>query len=673
MNCSWNAWTLWGSCQYSKGTCGNGTRKRSRSIKVHASCGGTNCRGLNNETTSCNKCCPRNCVWGSWALWGDCTKTCGSGSHVRTRNQTTEQYCGGTCAGSAKEVRECNKYTCPKHDGDCMWGFWSSWCACTKSCGGGYQSRTRHIMKEAAPGGNCIGEGKITRVCNTGCCPRDCVWAHWGYWSGCSYGTGKSCGTGLKTRSRDYAVEVYCGGKACIGQNQMNETCSSCCPSNCIWGQWQKWCHCSKSCNGGIQMRKRYIAKAESCGGVCPGVARYTRTCNMQCCPRDCVWENWNTWGHCFYGEGKLCGKGNQTRLRKYKEVEQCGGKPCTGSGKEIKECSKCCPKNCVMGEWGQWNQCSKTCGGGHQSRSRSVTEAASCGGTCEGTLRSSQSCNKKCCPSNCVWAPWQNWCPCSKTCGGGVRTRKRKKLVTESCGGQCTGDSSYSKTCNTGCCPRHCIWGTWGSWDSCFYGNGKFCGNGTRTRIRKYSQTSYCGGNNCIGSTMESKNCNKCCPRQCLWSQWSSWSKCSKSCGGGRQMKTRQVTAESACGGSCKGDSNITQACNRQCCPYDCKWRSWSTWSKCISGKISRKRQILSFQGCGGKCEGKAKEEVDCSCKAWTPWSRCDFGKTYKQCGHGGFQKRSRFCTSNVSKAEETHTTSCNAPCTIKFYTVQG
>ena len=158
------------------------------------------------------------------------------------------------------------QYICPQNDDDCMWGFWSSWCACTKSCGGGIQSKRRHIVKEATNDGNCTGNEKITRQCNKNCCPRDCLWAHWGLWSRCSYQGGKSCGTGWRERSRNYAVKEYCSGKSCTGEKSMNETCSSCCPADCIWASWQNWCHCSKSCNGESKLEKDTLLKLNRVG-----------------------------------------------------------------------------------------------------------------------------------------------------------------------------------------------------------------------------------------------------------------------------------------------------------------------------------------------------------------------------------------------------------------------
>ena len=53
-----------------------------------------------------------------------------------------------------------------------------------------------------------------------------------------------------------------------------------------------------------------------------------------------------------------------------------------------------------------------------------------------------------------CVWGPWSTWLSCSKTCGGGTKTRSRTKTKVEQNGGNCSGSRSDSKTCNTQTCP---------------------------------------------------------------------------------------------------------------------------------------------------------------------------------------------------------------------------
>ncbi|KAK7478695.1 hypothetical protein BaRGS_00030080 [Batillaria attramentaria] len=54
-------------------------------------------------------------------------------------------------------------------------------------------------------------------------------------------------------------------------------------------------------------------------------------------------------------------------------------------------------------------------------------------------------------------WSSWGSWGSCSKTCGGGTRTRSRTCTNPRpSCGGShCSGSSRQSSTCNTNaCCP---------------------------------------------------------------------------------------------------------------------------------------------------------------------------------------------------------------------------
>ena len=51
----------------------------------------------------------------------------------------------------------------------------------------------------------------------------------------------------------------------------------------------------------------------------------------------------------------------------------------------------------------------------------------------------------------------WNNWSPysaCSKTCGGGSRSKTRTKKVKEVHGGNCEGEHKINESCNTQDCP---------------------------------------------------------------------------------------------------------------------------------------------------------------------------------------------------------------------------
>jgi hypothetical protein len=56
---------------------------------------------------------------------------------------------------------------------------------------------------------------------------------------------------------------------------------------------------------------------------------------------------------------------------------------------------------NCVWNHWGQWEKCSKECGGGQQTRSRKERIPAQHGGNeCAGKATETNECNRRNCPS---------------------------------------------------------------------------------------------------------------------------------------------------------------------------------------------------------------------------------------------------------------------------------
>ena len=56
-------------------------------------------------------------------------------------------------------------------------------------------------------------------------------------------------------------------------------------------------------------------------------------------------------------------------------------------------------PVDCKWGPYGEWSSCSKTCGGGEKSRTRLVSQLASNGGkACEGEATETTSCNEAAC-----------------------------------------------------------------------------------------------------------------------------------------------------------------------------------------------------------------------------------------------------------------------------------
>lgn len=94
---------------------------------------------------------------------------------------------------------------------------------------------------------------------------------------------------------------------------------------------------------------------------------------------------------------------------------------------------------------WEQWTPCSVTCGMGKRTRTRhckgGVTGKDS---ECHGEVAETEPCQKGPCPMLCEWGCWT---PCSTTCGPGIRKRMRACAVPGSCPPQtCSPPPSYTE-----------------------------------------------------------------------------------------------------------------------------------------------------------------------------------------------------------------------------------
>lgn len=110
-------------------------------------------------------------------------------------------------------------------------------------------------------------------------------------------------------------------------------------------------------------------------------------------------------------------------------------------------------PKDCVMGPWSGWSGCSTSCGPGTQTRTRQVATQALNGGKCNFPTSETQACNVKPCPVNCQVGGWSGWSGCSKSCGGGTQTRTRGVITQPSNGGQGCPPLQETQSCNTHSC----------------------------------------------------------------------------------------------------------------------------------------------------------------------------------------------------------------------------
>ncbi|KAL9955603.1 hypothetical protein ACROYT_G036947 [Oculina patagonica] len=122
-----------------------------------------------------------------------------------------------------------------------------------------------------------------------------------------------------------------------------------------------------------------------------------------------------------------------------------------------------CAANNGGYSQWGDWTKCSVTCGTGQRSRSRTCTNPppSSGGKDCSGLGPDKETgeCDSGGCPVNGGYSDWAPYDKCSKTCGGGVQTRKRTctNPPPASSGKDCSGlgPDTYTRECNTIECPK--------------------------------------------------------------------------------------------------------------------------------------------------------------------------------------------------------------------------
>ena len=103
-----------------------------------------------------------------------------------------------------------------------------------------------------------------------------------------------------------------------------------------------------------------------------------------------CLWANAHGACFCLAGAPAGCGGCGSPSCPAGQHFTSWG---CTGSFGCKANCAWT-PVDCVLSDFSQWAACSKTCGSGTQSRSRSVVTPAAYGGAPCGALTDTRSCN---------------------------------------------------------------------------------------------------------------------------------------------------------------------------------------------------------------------------------------------------------------------------------------
>ena len=238
------------------------------------------------------------------------------------------------------------------------------------------------------------------------------------------------------------------------------------------------------------------------------------------------------------------------------------------------------CPIN---GGWNGWQKkglCSKECGGGLQTFSRSCNNPVPQygGEDCEGSDEKKEACNTNHCPIDGRWTDWKGATKCDVQCGGGHLRKER--FCTDPApaygGKPCVGDSVMTAECNSHPCPIDGGWTQWEIDQDC----DKPCGGGHLHKARSCTKPApQYGGSDCVGAASLTEECNTHqCPIDGGWTDWTFVTSCSKECGGGvRQMQRSCTEPSPAYGGAeCEGPDQKTEDCNTHHCPVNGGWGDW-------------------------------------------------------------------------------------------------
>lgn len=673
-DCTFSPWGEWHqpSCI---GLC-----TRSRSIAVVNNECGEPCHGPLVSTKRCLEECTEvvDCEFRSWSHWSQMDRSGPGALRYRSREVSQMPRNGGKpCEGDIREVDSfCEENDHLQH---CRLISWSDWVSCSKTCGGGWQLRTRAVAQPARNGGQpCQGDLSEGQTCAEFPCQEgDCILAPWSSWG--------DCWGGQRTRSRRVQREATAGGRPCGGPGSpvlLGETrpCSQH-GMDCQVSAWSAWDSCDKSCGGGEQQRHRQVQVYPMHGGLpCPTSLRELRACGSYSCGTvDCEATAWTEWGACSV----QCGAGQQQRDRQIARSAQGEGRKCNFILSETRACrdngggsmAGCGMVNCLWGDWSSWSGCTCSCGGGQRTRNRHIAQSPQGGGgRCEAKHKeeigpcNTHSCAETACRDG-AWGEWQEWSPCSASCTGGLRYRHRRmEHEANECGRPAEGLSRDVAPCNQNvpCAGDvNCQFDSWTQWSACT----RTC-DGIKRRSRRIAVHGRGRGEWCVGATKETSPCAPspgapapiaCQPvhaRDCIISQWSSWGQCDVTCGGGQSMRERSVDQEARGGGTpCLGSLTETRGCHNQECHHegprrDCRWGEWSQWGACnkCGGQRERFRHVIHEALNGGRpcelgsaeetgrCPRKCHESMYCIWSQWESWSDCSMS-----CGTGGIRHRQR------------------------------
>ncbi|GAB1299762.1 A disintegrin and metalloproteinase with thrombospondin motifs 20 [Apodemus speciosus] len=489
----------------------------------------------------------------SWHVgpWGSCTATCGHGYQMRAVKCVSEIF------GTMLDDRECPQASRPSDRQDCIFApclaipkvlatslpaiplgkaaQWrhGSWTPCSVSCGRGHQARyvsCRDAHDEVADESNCA---HLPRPAAASLCFSPCGEWQAGDWSPCS----ASCGRGKTTRRvlcvnyHQLVDESYCDPE---GRPVTAQECSlaACPPSH---GSSEKPSH----------VPGRNVPLTHK-----PGE---NQDQGVQLSIRGNQWRT-GPWGAC----SRSCAGGLQHRAVVCQDEDGQSATSCDAASKPP-ESKHCGSGPCPHWNYGDWGECTQTCGGGVKSRfvicqfpNGQMTQEHSCELPKPPSM---MQCHLHACPDDVSWyrGPWKsvlgnisvpapyemcaalqhslNCHMCSASCGKGIKYRDvlcidqfQRKLEEKYCSH--LHKPRTHKACRSGRCPS---WKA-NKWKECSV----TCGSGVQQRevYCRLRGTGPVAEGMCDPST-QPQGRRQCWRQDCMRYHWTTgdWLDCSTSC----------------------------------------------------------------------------------------------------------------------------------------------
>ncbi|BET01798.1 Sema [Nesidiocoris tenuis] len=359
---------------------------------------------------------------------------------------------------------------CPSADQpvDGGWSAWGPYAPCQQASGDGCLCSMRSCNNPAPSVGGAPCTGTSIRVAN---CTVHGGWTSWSTWSACS----QTCGIAVKTKRRSCTNPApQHGGRVCVGEERYEMYCHSNPPCPAItgpvrdggWTSWSSWSECTAKCGGGFHTRTRSCTNPppQVPGGLdCPGSHVEYQVCHTTPCidsKRLSSWTGWTPFGNGTERRFKFSCRAPVPEPGMIKVgIFKIDDRYCNEEGVCTK--SERGEGEDAWSEWSAWSPCSVECGTGQQTRTRSCDGAQS---DCHGPASSVRQCNTHPCKGE--WGCWSEWSMCSSSCGPGVRQRHRPCIGGDR--SSCHGPATVQEECMVSACHSLRGWGEWSIWSPC-------------------------------------------------------------------------------------------------------------------------------------------------------------------------------------------------------------